>query len=158
MTTRAVAAGAISTAADVSLAQWPRSLTPGALTDVGVVIGRRAAGPLLAGEAITPTRLVSTGLTSGLPAAFAAVSVPLSDPGTAGLVHAGDFIDLIVAPSGTPPSVVVRAVRVLAVLPGATTAVGADAGAAVVAVDESGELALAAATGNALFASVRPPP
>ena len=36
--------------------------------------------------------------------------------------------------------------------------IGADVEAAVVAVDESGELALAAVTGNALFASVRPPP
>jgi pilus assembly protein CpaB len=160
VTKRAVAAGAVLVAADVSVANWPRAITPsGTVPDLATAIGRRTAGPLSAGEAITTTRLVSPALTSGLPPGLAAVAVSLANAGAAALIHAGDYADLIAAPTaGGSPSIIAKQVRVLAVLPGMTDVTSGEPASLIVAVDQAEELALAAVTGAALFASVRPPP
>jgi Flp pilus assembly protein CpaB len=156
---RPIAAGTVLAAKDVSLVQWPRSLRPpSAFRDTASVLGRRAAGAIAAGEGLTPTRLIGTGLTAGLAAGFSAVPVPLADAGSAALVRPGDFADLISsdADPGSQPTLVARQVLVIAVLP--PTSEGTQAGELVVAVDQAGELRLAAVAGHGLFATVRAPP
>ena len=138
---RTVAAGAVLVARDVSLAQWPRSLRPpSAFRDTASVLGRRAAGAIAAGEGLTPTRLIGTGLTAGLAAGFSAVPVPLADAGSAALVRPGDFADLIssAVDPGSQPTLVAKQVLVIAVLPAA--GVGGQPAELVVAVDMAGEL------------------
>jgi Flp pilus assembly protein CpaB len=164
VTSRALAAGALITTADVTLARWPPGNRPAAaITRTAAAVGHRVAGPVGAGEALVASRLVSPALTTGLTEGFAAVPVLLADSGAASLVRSGDFADLLVpGVDGQAPVVIARRVLVLSVLPAASTAANTTAGTPpaelVVAVDEAGELALARYLGRAVFASVRTPP
>jgi Flp pilus assembly protein CpaB len=162
---RDLAAGARLGAGDVRLKPWPNDLRPaGALTRTGDAVGHRVAGPIRAGEALTPARLIGAGLTRGLSHDLRAVPVQVNG---AGLIQAGDSIDLLVGdpPDATgagPPAayVLAEAARVLAVTPGPTT--DPDGGPApldiVVAVDRATSLKIAAAAGRALLATLRDPP
>jgi Flp pilus assembly protein CpaB len=143
---RALPAGHVLAARDLAVARWPARLRPGAAVSAREqLIGARLAGPVGAREPVTSTRLLGTDLTSGLAAGIVATTVPLADPGTADLVHAGDRVDVLATPqpdldaptpaSTGPPrvSVVATRVRVLAISP-ATDARSAEA---VLAVDRA---------------------
>jgi Flp pilus assembly protein CpaB len=83
---------------DVRTAELPRSLAPqGILTASQQVVGRSVAGRVRRGEALTDVRLLGSGLigTRGLVAA----PVRLADPATAGLLHAGDRVDVLATPT-----------------------------------------------------------
>jgi pilus assembly protein CpaB len=162
---RDLPAGAQLGAADVRLKPWPDDLRPaGALTRTAAAVGHRAAGPIRAGEALTATRLVGAGLTRGLAPNLRAVPVQVSG---AGLVQAGDSIDLLVgdppdAASSAQPTahVLAEAARVLAVTPASSgDATGGPAPIdIVIAVDRATSLKIAAAAGRALLATLRDPP
>jgi pilus assembly protein CpaB len=162
---RDLAAGARLSAGDVRLKPWPVDLRPaGALTRIDEAVGHRVTGPVRAGEALTTTRLVGAGLTLGLPPGLRAVPVQVSG---AGLVQAGDSIDLLVADppdaSGAGPPVahvLAEAARVLAVTSAPTTdpSGGPASLGIVVAVDRAIALKIAAAAGRTVVATLRDPP
>jgi Flp pilus assembly protein CpaB len=162
---RDLAAGTALTSADLRLRSWPDELRPaGALTRSHDVVGRRVAGAVRAGEAFTAARLIGAGLTTGLARDLRAVPVQVSGAG-AGLVRAGDSVDLLVsdppdtAATASPAAhVLAESARVLAVA--TPSATDSDAGTLdiVVAVDRATSLKLAAVSGRALVASVRNPP
>jgi pilus assembly protein CpaB len=152
--------------ADLRVARWPSSLRPaGARAAPSTLIGRRLAGPVGAGEAVTPARLFGSGLTTGLPRGAVAAAVPLDDPRGADLVRAGDHLDLLetprppdieTAPANSPPAVstVASHALVLAVLPRTT-----DADAEVVlAVDRATAVQIARDRAGQIFAVVADPP
>jgi Flp pilus assembly protein CpaB len=167
---RDLAAGAALSAVDVRVRSWPDELRPaGALSRSGEAVGRRLGGPVRAGEALTTARLAGAGLATGLPPSLRAVPV---DVRGAGLVHAGDTIDLVAADATDDPSgigaagapvahVVADGVRVLSVTGAAASRVdddGADGVEVVVAVDRATALRIAAESGRELLATVRAPP
>jgi Flp pilus assembly protein CpaB len=152
--------------ADLHVARWPSSLRPaGARAAPSTLIGRRLAGPVGAGEAVTPTRLFGSGLTTGLPRGAVAAAVPLDDPRSADLVRAGDHLDLLetprpadieTAPANSAPAVstVASHALVLAVLAHTT-----DADAEVVlAVDRATAVQIARDRAGQVFAVVADPP
>jgi Flp pilus assembly protein CpaB len=151
---------------DLRVARWPSSLRPaGARTAPEPLLGRRLAGPIAAGEAVTPARLFGGGLTTGLPRGTVATAVPLDDPHSGDLVRAGDHLDLLETPrppdvdtpsatSPTPVSTVASHALVLAVLPHT-----ADADAEVVlAVDRPTAVQIARDRAGQVFAVVADPP
>lgn len=98
---RDLAAGATLEAADVRLRPVdPGLAAAGGLADPAQVAGQRLASPLVTGEAVTATRLVSAGMIGRLAADHRAVHVPLADAGLASLVRAGDRVDVIRAADG----------------------------------------------------------
>jgi pilus assembly protein CpaB len=159
---RDLAAGARLSAADVRVRRWPDDLRPaGAFSSGAAVAGRRLAGALRAGEAITETRLSGPGLATGLSPTTRAVPVQVTG-GAAGLLHPGEFVDLLVsdppeaADVASPAAhLLAEAVPVLAVTP---TASGADSFGIVVAVDAVTALKVAAVSGRTLVATLRHPP
>ncbi|QKE82536.1 SAF domain-containing protein [Arthrobacter sp. NEB 688] len=99
--TRDVPAGSVLVAGDVTSAPVPvAAQQPGALTAVDTVAGRRTAGALAAGEAVTRTRLVPRSVTEGLPAGRVALHVVLADPGAAGLLVPGGVVAVHPGPGG----------------------------------------------------------
>lgn len=152
--------------ADLRVVRWPASLRPpGARAAPRTLIGRRLAGPVGAGEALTPTRLFGSGLTAGLPRGAVAAAVPLDDPRSADLVRAGDHLELLAtprpadietAPATSAPTVstVASHALVLAVLPHT-----ADADASVVlAVDRATAVQIARDRAGQVFAVLADPP
>ncbi|MFN2561221.1 MAG: Flp pilus assembly protein CpaB [Jatrophihabitans sp.] len=151
--------------ADLRVARWPPSLRPaGARAAPGALIGRRLAGPVTAGEAVTSTRLLGNGLTTGLARGAVAAAVPLDDPRAADLVRPGDHLDLLetprpgdsdTAPTGPPKVATVAShALVLAVLPRT-----AEADAEVVlAVDRAAAVQIARDRAGQVFAVVADPP
>lgn len=107
------------TADDLTTVAVPEGLVPrGALTDVQAAVGRAVAGPVRDGEALTDVRLLGSGLLQGK--GLVAAPVRLADPATAALLHAGDRVDVLAAPTGgTDPTatalIVASGVQVLAV-------------------------------------------
>jgi pilus assembly protein CpaB len=91
--------GSPLTAGDLRLVTLTRSSAPtGVLTVTSAAVGRSVAGPVRRGEALTDVRLVGSGLLArgrGLVAA----PVRLADPATAGLLHAGDHVDVLATPT-----------------------------------------------------------
>jgi len=86
-----LAGGATLTSADVTTAHVPSGTVPdGAATRVG---GATLAGPVRRGEPITDARLVGPSLTIAHPG-LVALPVRLPDGAMAGLLDAGDRIDL----------------------------------------------------------------
>jgi Flp pilus assembly protein CpaB len=139
------------------------------------VIGRRVAGPVRSGEALTAARLIGAGLTAGLPPGLRATPVEVNG---AGFLRAGDSVDLLVSDSpdtsatgppvgsGSPTGsglpaarILAEGARVLAVTP-ATAPPDADGTVVeiVVAVDRATSLRIAAVSGRTLVATVRNPP
>ena len=159
---RDLAAGTRLSTADVRVRTWPDELRPaGALSSGAAVAGRRLAGALRAGEAITEARLSGPGLAAGLTPTMRAVPVQVTG-GAAGLLHPGEFVDLLVSdpPEATDVAaptahLLAEAVPVLAVTssPG-----GADSFGIVVAVDAATALRVAAVSGLTLVATLRHPP
>ncbi len=120
-------AGSPLTAGDLTTVALPRSLAPdGALTTVGSLVGRVLAGPVRRGEALTDVRLLGSELLPG-GAGQVAVPVRLADAATAALLHGGDRVDVLAAPTeGAGPATVVAAgLQVLAVPTSAQDSEGA---------------------------------
>jgi Flp pilus assembly protein CpaB len=107
------------TADDLTTVAVPEGLVPrGALTDVQAAVGRAVAGPVRGGEALTDVRLLGSGLLQGK--GLVAAPIRLADPATAALLHAGDRVDVLAAPTGgTDPTatalIIASGVQVLAV-------------------------------------------
>ena len=129
---RDLGAGAVLSEHDVTTVAWPRELVPvGASGEPERLVGHRLAGPVREREAVTTTRLVGIGLTSGLPRGEVA-AVVLTDARVATLIHPGDRVDVLAgspeqsAPATASPRsgattaaaiLVAERVAVLAVLP-----------------------------------------
>jgi Flp pilus assembly protein CpaB len=153
---------------DVRVARWPVGIRPaGARADPGSVVETRLAGPIRAGEAITPTRLLGPDLAAGLARGLAAATVAVADPHAADLIRAGDHVDVLEAgrppelaePAGAtaapaPVRAVAREVVVLAVLPATDAAVAE----LVVAVDRPTALRLTRDGATHVFTAVVVPP
>ena len=116
-------AGQVIRGDDLKVVRWPRSIAPaGCAHAVTGLLGRRAASAISAGEPLTLSRVVGSGLTLGLPHGTEAMSVPAADPRIADFVAIGDRVDLYaLAPdelsSAAVPRHVASGVSVLAVLP-----------------------------------------
>lgn len=149
-------AGAVLAAADVRVSQWPTALRPAsAITSLKNAIGRRVVSAVGSGEVITLTRVVGSELTSGLPPGLIAVPIPLVDSAAAGLIRAGDHVDLLSPPNDAshPAAMVASAALVLAVIaaPPGTNASNAQL---VVAVDRPTELRIAQAITTPMLATL----
>ncbi len=85
-------------ASDLVAVAVPRSLAPqGILTSQAQVVGRAVAGRVRRGETLTDVRLLGAGLVGET--GMVAAPVRLADPATAGLLHAGDRVDVLATPS-----------------------------------------------------------
>lgn len=90
--------GAVLAEGDVRLAQLPTGTDlSGLLDDPGTVVGSRLTGAVGAGEALTRSRLLSSRLPEALTGQPTARLVPVrpADPAVAGLLRAGDVVDVI---------------------------------------------------------------
>ena len=86
---------------------------PGALSDIATATGRTIAVGMVAGEAVSESRLLAT---SGRIDGLLTVPVRLADAEVAGLLEPGSAIDLVqLAGDAEPPRVVAEAVRVVTV-------------------------------------------
>lgn len=158
---RDLAAGRVITAGDVRVERWPAAQVPHrGLTSMHDAIGGRPATAVSIGEPLTIARMIGVGLTAGLPPGEVVVTVGLAESPTITVIHTGDRVDLLHGASSadsqttSAAAVVARDVPVLAVIE-ADQEAGASAGLAV-AVDESTALRLAALSGVALIATLRP--
>jgi Flp pilus assembly protein CpaB len=113
--------GHVITAADLRTTTVPPTARPSHSLDRGAAIGRRVAGPMRAGEAMTDYRVLQDGALSGYAddAVLTTIRVDRAD-GLTGL-HVGDRIDVIaVDPDGeSKAQVVARAVEVATLPPSA---------------------------------------
>lgn len=111
--------GHVLTASDVRTATVPAAARPSHALGRGAAIGRRVAGPMRAGEAITDYRVLQDGALSGYAddAVLTTIRVDRAD-GLTGL-HVGDRVDVIaVDPDGeTKATVVARGVEVVTLPP-----------------------------------------
>lgn len=127
-------AGHVLTNDDLTTREWPTSVgEPPPLVDVDAARGRTIAGPLDAGELVSPSRLVGPDLLAmgdtaappGDQATLVAAPVRLADPGQATLLRAGDVVDVIAARAsdggGQSASLVARGVRVVTIAAEATS-------------------------------------
>jgi pilus assembly protein CpaB len=149
--------GAPLTADDLALRAVPRALVAtGTLTDTGSAVGRVVSGRVRSGEALTDVRLLGAGLLqdNGL----VATPVRLADAETVTLLHAGDRVDVLAAPTSGQPMTsaltVATALQVLAVPP---TPDGTSEGGLVVlaATPVTAARLAAAAVGSRLSITVR---
>jgi pilus assembly protein CpaB len=156
---RDLAPGAPLVAADLVSVVLPRAAVPaGALTAAGEAVGQVVAGPVRRGETLTDVRLLGAGLLTG-GRGLVAAPVRLADPATAALLHAGDRVDVLAAPSdGRPTSAttVAAGVQVLAV-PGAGQADPDGALVVLAATPQTAARLAAAAVGSRLSVTVLAP-
>jgi Flp pilus assembly protein CpaB len=139
---------------DVVVQQRPTGFAPArSMRTAGELSGHRLAGPVTAGEVLTPGRLLGPGLLHGRDDGARAVHVPVADPGALAMVGAGDTVDLV-ASTG---EVLAGAVTVLSVdAPserGGLTGVTGAGGGLVAAVDERQAARLAGAPPDAVGAA-----
>ncbi|MCH1865284.1 RcpC/CpaB family pilus assembly protein [Nocardioides sp. CFH 31398] len=108
-----LAAGSVVTPDDLVATGFTPGSVPDGLADDPV--GRVLAAPLRRGEPVTDARLVAPSLLEDYPG-LVAVPVRLPDAGAAGLLRAGDLIDLVAAdPQGSTATTVATDAAVLAV-------------------------------------------
>jgi Flp pilus assembly protein CpaB len=148
-----VPAGASMSADDVRVERRPQSwLPPAALRDAAAVVGEVTAGPILAGEFLTPARFRGPSQLIGMPAGSLAVSVPVTDAAVLGSVRPGDLVSVLVAGSGE--TVAQRAVVLAAEQPGSgLLSSSSGAGHVVVALTPAEARSVAAATNPAAGAA-----
>ena len=110
-----IPAGAVLTAADLSLAQVPgESAQPGAVSRIEEAVGRRVGSGLDTGETVTTRRLVPRGPADGLRAGTVALHVVAADPMSVDLLSPGTIARVYPVGGG---AVLSRAAEVLAVDP-----------------------------------------
>jgi pilus assembly protein CpaB len=145
---------------DVAVARLPPGVVPGgAVPDAEPLVGRVLAGAVRAGEPLTDVRLVVPGLTALLPAGQVAAPVRLADLAVAGLVRAGDRVDVLAAlPDVERAEVVAAGALVLAAPTTASDDVDPAAGLLVLAVDPATAARLAAVATTATLTVSLPPP
>jgi Flp pilus assembly protein CpaB len=154
---RDLPAGTVLTAADLTVARYPSDAVPaGAAGTRDPLLQRVLAAGVRAHEPITDARLVGAGLTALLPGGQVAAPVRLADLAVAGLVRAGDRVDVLaVAPDAAAAELVAGDALVLA-------ATGEDEqagrGLLLIAVDEETAARLAAAATTATLTVNLPPP
>jgi Flp pilus assembly protein CpaB len=121
------------------------------------LLGERVAGPVAAGEPVTATRVVGSGLFERLGPGLLATPVRLPDADIAGLLHAGDRVDVYAATGdASEPAVQVVRDATVVVVPEHGEDSRAQGAVVVLALTElqSAELAQAGAT-TQLAVSVR---
>ena len=157
---RDLAAGTALTAGDLVPVRLPTGAVPdGVLAANEPIAGRLLAGAVRRGEPVTDVRLVGPGLLASLGVPdLVAVPVRLADPASAGLLRAGDRVDVLAAGTGpdAPVSAVVGAAGspVLVVPPPGT---GLEGALVVLATSPSTAARLAAAAvSSRLSVTVRP--
>src|SRR5687767_9163152 len=144
---------------DVAVARLPPAVVPGgAVADAEPLVGRVLAGAVRAGEPLTDARLVGPGLTALLPADQVAAPVRLADLAVAGLVRAGDRVDVLAAlPDAERAEVVAAGALVLSAPRSAGDDVDLAAGLLVLAVDPATAARLAAVATTATLTVSLPP-
>jgi len=137
-----VSSGRVLTADDLTTVDVPPDARPDHLLDLDAAVGRRVAGPMRAGEAVTDRRVISPRDLDGATLSM----VRVDDPATLIGLRVGDRVDVLAADDDGSAHAVVRGATV-AVLPpgegGAVAAVGLSTSA-----DDALVLADAAAAGG----------
>lgn len=106
-------AGSTLAAEDMALLQVPADYAPpGATSLADDVVGRTLATAVVAGEAITATRVVATG---PRPDGLITVPVRLADAEAAALLEPGSIIDLVLASGDSGGRVIAEGARVVTV-------------------------------------------
>ncbi|NNG37752.1 hypothetical protein HJ588_00485 [Flexivirga sp. ID2601S] len=144
--THDLAAGHRLTASDVRQVRWPAAAAlPGAVTS-SAAPGRVLVAPIGAGEAITASRVRPARAWTNVPAGHVVVSVPAERAGLAGVLQAGDRVDVIDTAKGTP--VADAALVLAAVQPPTADGTMSDRSAQVLLAMSAGEArAMSAAQG-----------
>jgi|GEM_PF-882371 len=89
-------AGHVLTQGDLSVADWPRDLSPyGAVADPVALVGKALSAGMARGEPVTAARVRGPGLLSGVRTGLVAAHVRLADPAMAAMATPGDHVDLI---------------------------------------------------------------
>lgn len=134
---RDVPAGQTLTTADLRTISAPAHILPTtAVTDVSSAEGHRLSLPVGVGEIVTTTSTDARAF-GPLSPADRAVHVRAADPGSLGLVRAGDRVDLLAAPDGRTVAVDVRVLAVDAVETGTALGPSINASGLVVAAPAS---------------------
>jgi Flp pilus assembly protein CpaB len=123
--------GHVLTGADLTTVDVPEAARPEHVLDRSEAAGRRVAGPLRAGEAITDRRVVEPRDLSGHGADAVLSMVRLDDPAVLAGLRVGDRVD-VVARVDDGSAAVVAADATVAVLPPADERSGAQATVGVV--------------------------
>lgn len=157
---RDLAAGTALVAADLRSTLVPRGLAPaGAVVVATQAVGRVLAAPLRRGEPLTDVRLAGADLLGTAPTELVAVPVRIADAASAGLVVAGDHVDVLAAasaPAGPPRARVVAADAEVLAVPTAVQDAGDGALIVVAALPAVAERLAAAAVSSRLSLTVRP--
>ena len=153
-------AGTALSGQDVAVARLPPGAVPsGVVPDGDSLVGRVLAGSVRAGEPLTDARLVGPGLTALLPTDQVAAPVRLADLAVAGLVRAGDRVDVLAAlPDIEHAEVVAAGALVLSAPRSSGDDVDPAAGLLVLAVDPATAARLAAVSTTATLTVSLPPP
>jgi Flp pilus assembly protein CpaB len=148
------------TAADLTTVALPSDLVPaGALTAATDALGHVPASAVRRGEPLTDVRLLGAGLLQAK--GLVAAPLRLADPATLALLHAGDRVDVLAAPTSTDGATasavtVASGVRVLAV-PGGEDTSGEGGLVVVAATPVTAARLAAAAVGARLSVTLLPP-
>jgi pilus assembly protein CpaB len=109
-------AGVVLSIEDLATVDLPAAAAPaGAAASAEELTGQVLAAPVRTGEPVTDVRVVGPGLWSQVPDGLVAAPVRLADLAVAGLLRAGDRVDVLAAAppgdplDGAPPSVTVVA-------------------------------------------------
>jgi Flp pilus assembly protein CpaB len=156
-----LAAGAVLSAADLSLVRLPPGLAPaGTSGEPAELVGRVLAGSVRAREPLTDLRLVGPGLTALLRAGEVAAPVRPADLAVAALVRTGDRVDVLAAPPGSTRAETVVAGALVLAAGGPVQDATADpaAGLLLIAVDGPTAASLAAAAASSTLTVTLPPP
>ena len=153
---RALTAGSVLTAEDLTTADYPVAVVPAeSHPSIRKVTGQTLAAPISAGEPITRSRLLGASMRRGY-TGLVATPVRISDPSVVALLRIGDVVDVIAA-SGDPgqdPEVVASGARVIAVPPiGAEQRIGSEGALVLLGVAPS-QAARAAAAPSAGYVTV----
>lgn len=144
--------GHVIAAADVRTASVPADSAPDHTLARGEVIGRRVAGPMRAGEALTDFRVLQADSLAGYGTGIVFTTIRVDRADGASSVRVGDRVDVVaVDPDGeTGAQVVARGVEVVTT----PSFADSDTGSLGIATSEKGALALATAALEARFSVI----
>lgn len=150
---RSLAGGTTIAVGDIAETSLPPDAVPeGAWTDPAEVVGRVLAGPVPAGQVLTATALLRH---RAARAHLVVAPLSLADPKVAGLLTAGDQVDVLAADSETGKTRrVAAAVRIVAGAVGATDEASATTGLVLVEVSPDTATALASAASTSVLSVV----
>ncbi len=116
VTVRDLSPGTALTAEDIRLEKRLAATVPdGSQADVGAVVGSTRAGPARRGEVLTDVRLLGSRLAESTAGAGARiVPLHLADSALLDVVHVGDVVDVLAAPTVNSPEATPPASRVVA--------------------------------------------